>query len=45
MFGDVSAQNLSWLIICFTMAKQPPVDQDPTIIEVSRSHTTTHHSR
>jgi len=29
----------------FFLAQQPPVDQGLLIHEVSRSHTTTHHSR
>jgi len=29
----------------FFWRDSPPVDQDLLIIEVSRSHTTTHHSR
>jgi len=29
----------------FVLARQPPVGQDLLIHEVSKSHTTTHHSR
>ena len=32
-------------IVCLFFAQQPPVDQDLLIHEVSRSHTTTQHSR
>jgi hypothetical protein len=33
------------LFVCLFLAQQPPVDQGLLIHEVSRSHTTTHHSR
>jgi len=31
--------------VCLFLARQPTVGQDLLIHEVSRSHTTTHHSR
>jgi len=31
--------------VCLFLAWQPPVGQGLLILEVSRSHTTTHHSR
>jgi len=33
------------LFVCLYLAQQPPVSQVLLIHEVSRSHTTTHHSR
>ena len=33
------------LFVCLFLAQQPPVGQGPLIHEVSRPHTTTHHSR
>jgi hypothetical protein len=33
------------LFVCLLLARQPPMGQGLLIIEVSRSHTTTHHSR
>jgi len=31
--------------VCLFLAQQPPVDQNLLMFEVSRPHTTTHHSR
>jgi hypothetical protein len=33
------------LFVCLFLARHPPVGQDPLIHNVSRSYTTTHHSR
>jgi len=34
-----------YLFVCLFLARQPPVGQGLLIYEVSRSHTTKHHSR
>jgi hypothetical protein len=36
---------IAWAKVCLFWARQPPVDHGLLIQEVSRSHTTTHHSR
>jgi len=42
----LSVHTTVWHVQCFFyLAQQPPVDQGLLIHEVSRSHTTTHHSR
>ena len=39
-------ENSHRLFVClFVLARQPPVGHGLLILEVSRSHTTTHHSR
>jgi len=43
----VSSHASTWiaLFVCLFLARQPPVGQGLLIHEISRSHTTTHHSR
>jgi len=41
----VDGRTILKRIFTFILAQQPPVDQDFLIYEISRSHTTTHHSR
>jgi len=43
--SDATLMCLEYCIYLFILARQPPVDQVLLIHEVSRSHTTTHHSR
>jgi hypothetical protein len=33
------------LFVCLFLTRQPPVGHGPLIHKISRSHTTTHHSR
>ena len=40
-----TARHRDWPEVCLLPAQQPPLGQGLLIIEVSRSHTTTHHSR
>jgi len=40
-----SISNFAPQFVCFFFARQPPVGQGLIIHEVSRSHTTTHHTR
>jgi len=43
---NIQTNNFSHrLFVSLFLALQPPVGQDLLIHEVSRSHTTTHHSR
>jgi len=37
--------NFTYLFVCSLLARQPPVGQGLLIYVVSRSNTTTHHSR
>ena len=43
--GTQLTPNFFTLFVCLFLARQPPVAQGLLLHEVSRSHTTTHHSR
>ena len=46
LFNDIIIRNfMTTKIVCLFLARQPPMGQGLPIHEVSRSHTTTHHSR